>query len=60
MTGGSDTMVVEIVASAIATVAGFATIGWMIANARTGHLPREDEEAAREYFDRHGTWPDAD
>jgi hypothetical protein len=43
------------------TVLGcFAVVGWLIwVLARgSGEDDRRAEEAAREYFDRHGRWPD--
>jgi hypothetical protein len=59
--GGSDPMIVEVVASVIGTIGGIGAIAWMLVrNARSGHVDREAEDAARAHFDRHGTWPDAD
>jgi hypothetical protein len=56
--GSPDTMIAEIVASVLGTVGGVAAIAWLVMNARTGHLDREAEDAARAHFDRHGRWPD--
>jgi hypothetical protein len=43
------------------TVVGcFAVVGWLIwvLAHGSGEEDRRAEEAAREYFDRHGRWPD--
>ncbi len=39
--------------------AGLATyfLNWLFRLGATGDLEREREDAAREYFDRHGRWP---
>lgn len=50
-------MVVAI-SNAIAVVGGIALIGGLLWAARAGNGEREAEEAAREYFSRHGRWPD--
>ena len=34
------------------------SIPLFIAVIRTGHDERHEEDAAREYFDEHGRWPD--
>ena len=44
---------------AIALVGGVGSIAFLMWMAR-GDKDREAEEAAREYFDRHGRWPDED
>jgi membrane protein implicated in regulation of membrane protease activity len=33
-------------------------INWMFRMSIESNRERDDEEAAREYFDRHGRWPD--
>lgn len=35
-------------------------INWLFRLGVSGDRDREDEEAARAYFDRHGRWPDED
>jgi hypothetical protein len=43
------------------TVLGcFAVVGWLIwiVAHGSGESDRRAEEAAREHFDRHGSWPD--
>ena len=46
----------------IAVVGTFAVIGWLlyIVLNSVGDSDRDQEEAAREYYDRHGRWPDED
>ena len=46
------------IATVIATVGGIGLVGALIWVARAGSGEREDEEAAREFFSRHGHWPD--
>jgi hypothetical protein len=48
----------ETIWSAIAVVGGFGTIGVIVWFLITGRRDRDDEEAARRYFDEHGHWPD--
>jgi hypothetical protein len=50
-------MVVAI-SNVIAAIAGIGLIGWLIWLAASGHGDREAEDAAREFFDQHGYWPD--
>jgi hypothetical protein len=33
-------------------------LNWLVRAGASGEREREAEEAAREYFDRHGRWPD--
>ena len=33
-------------------------INWLFRTGAAGDLERDREDAAREYFDRHGKWPD--
>ena len=33
-------------------------INWLFRTGAAGELEREREDEAREYFDRHGRWPD--
>jgi hypothetical protein len=44
--------------SIIAVLGGFATIAVILWFLITGRDDREEEEAARRYFDEHGRWPD--
>ena len=44
--------------SAIAVVGGLAMCGAILFFLVTGHNDRDEEEAARRYFDEHGHWPD--
>lgn len=44
--------------SAFAVAAGFAMCGLVVYCLYSGRHDRDEEEAAREYFDRHGHWPD--
>ena len=49
---------VTTISTIIATIAGIGLIVALIWIAASGHGDREAEEAAREYFDEHGHWPD--
>jgi hypothetical protein len=49
---------VETIWSIIAVVAGFAVCGGIVYFLISGRHDRDREEAAREYFDEHGHWPD--
>jgi hypothetical protein len=49
---------VDLVASVIAVIVGIAFIAYVIREAVKGSPERHEEERAREYFDRHGHWPD--
>ncbi len=46
----------------VAALGSFAVIGWLlyIVLRSVGDSDRDQEEAAREYFDRYGRWPDDD
>ena len=33
-------------------------VNWLFRTGAVGDLAREAEDAAREYYDRHGRWPD--
>jgi hypothetical protein len=46
--------------TALTIIGCFAVVGWLIwIIARgSGEDDRRAEEAAREYYDRHGSWPD--
>jgi len=48
----------ETIWSIVAVVGGFAMCGVILFFLVTGHGDRDDEEAARRYFDEHGHWPD--
>jgi hypothetical protein len=50
-------MVVAI-SNVIAAIAGIGLIGWLIWLAASGDGDREAEDAARDFLDRHGYWPD--
>jgi hypothetical protein len=50
-------MVVAI-SNVIAFVGGCVVIGGLIWIAKNGHGDREAEDAARDFFDEHGHWPD--
>jgi hypothetical protein len=39
-------------------VFGFLGIAWILWKIRDGEAERHAEDAAREFFDRHGHWPD--
>ncbi len=49
---------VDLFWSALAAVGSLAAVGWLIWIGATGDRDREEEEEAREFFDRHGHWPD--
>ncbi len=49
---------VDLVWSALAVVGSLAAIGWLVWIGATGDREREEEEAARDFFDLHGHWPD--
>lgn len=42
----------------VGAIAGFVGVGWLIWFASRGDPEREQEEAARAFYDRHGRWPD--
>ncbi len=42
----------------VALVGGLGSIVFLAMMAGRGHADRSEEDAAREYFDRHGRWPD--
>jgi hypothetical protein len=44
--------------SAIAVVGGVGTVAVILWFLVTGRNDRDEEEAARRYFDEHGRWPD--
>jgi hypothetical protein len=48
----------ETIWSIIAVVGGLAMCGVILFFLVTGHSDRDDEEAARRFFDEHGHWPD--
>jgi flagellar basal body-associated protein FliL len=52
--------VVETIWSIIALLATIAVLGGVGYAMLTGRHDREHEEEAREFFDRHGHWPDED
>jgi hypothetical protein len=44
--------------SIIAIVGGLGCVGMIAYFIATGRHDRDDDEAARRYFDEHGHWPD--
>ena len=48
----------EIIWSVIALLGCFVVVGMILYALLTGRDDRDKEEAAREYFDEHGHWPD--
>lgn len=50
----------EVIWSIIAVIAGFAVCGVIFYFLLAGREDRDEEERAREFFDRHGHWPGED
>jgi ribose/xylose/arabinose/galactoside ABC-type transport system permease subunit len=48
----------QIIWSIIATLGGLVVIVGVAYFIATGRHDRDDDEAARRYFDEHGHWPD--
>ncbi len=48
----------ELIWSLVAVVGGDGTVAVIFWFLFTGRRDRDEEEAAREYFDEHGRWPD--
>jgi hypothetical protein len=48
----------ETIWSTIALVGAVAVVGMIAYFIATGRSDRDDDEAARRYFDEHGHWPD--
>jgi type II secretory pathway pseudopilin PulG len=48
----------ETIWSVIAVLGGVAVVALILWALTTGRGEREQEEAARRYFDEHGRWPD--
>jgi hypothetical protein len=46
------------IVNVVAAVLGFAAIGGLVYIAARPDRDREREDAARAYYDRHGTWPE--
>ncbi len=44
--------------STLAVVGGLGSIAVLAWYAGRGHGDRDDEDAARDFYDRHGHWPD--
>lgn len=44
--------------SAVGVVGGLGGIIVLLWAARTGQSDRDDEDAARDFYDAHGRWPD--
>ena len=41
-------------------IASFLATGWLVKTIFAGNDDRADEDEARQFFDRHGHWPDED
>ena len=50
--------VADTIWSVIGILGGAAGIVVLLWAARTGLTDRHDEDAARDFYDRHGRWPD--
>ena len=50
--------VFELLWSIVAILASLLICGGVVYFITTGRHDRDDDEAAREYFDEHGHWPD--
>lgn len=50
--------VADTIWSVVGILGGAAGIGALVWAARDGHSDRDDEDAAREFYDAHGRWPD--
>ena len=48
------------VTDAASVIASFLAIAWLVKTIFTGNDDRADEDDARQFFDRHGHWPDED
>ena len=46
------------IVNVVAAVLGFAAIGGLVYIAARPDRDREQEDDARAYYDRHGSWPD--
>jgi hypothetical protein len=46
------------IVNVVAAVLGFVAIGALVVIATRPDRDREQEDAARAYYDRHGTWPE--
>jgi hypothetical protein len=46
------------IVNAVAAVAGFGAIAGLVAIAARPDRDRHEEDEARAYYDRHGSWPD--
>jgi hypothetical protein len=49
---------VVVISNVVAFLGGCVVIGGLIWFAMKGNSERDEEEAARAYFDAHGHWPD--
>ena len=56
--GGQDDIVAGAGVSLVICALIVWMINWMYRIGVQSNLEREEEERAREYFDRHGRWPD--
>ncbi len=48
----------DVVTAAVATLGGFAFVVYLVREALRGAPERRAEEEAREFYSRHGRWPD--
>ena len=44
--------------SVVGVVGGFGSIAFLAWFIGRGHTDRDDEDAARDFYDLHGRWPD--
>jgi hypothetical protein len=55
---GGDTSAVHLVAMTTGASLSVLLVGWLVRLGNAGDRERIAEEEAREYFARHGRWPD--
>jgi len=48
----------DLVTAVVAVLGGFAFVGYVVREAVRGAPERRAEEEAREFYSRHGRWPD--
>lgn len=49
---------VDLIWGIVGIVGSLAAVGALLWFAAKGHAERDEEDAAREFYDRHGHWPD--
>ena len=54
---GFDVAALDAVVMLIAAGSSVFLLNWLYRIGASGDSVRDEEEAARRYFDRHGTWP---